>query len=47
MGKQMTADFGLAGAPISSNAWLLPQIIVKLIQLYWRVFLSRKYLRDA
>ncbi len=23
-GKQMTADFGLAGAPISRDAWLLP-----------------------
>jgi hypothetical protein len=29
MGKQMTADFGLAGALMSSNAWLLPLIIVK------------------
>ena len=29
MGKQMAADFGLAGAPMSSNAWLLPLIIVK------------------
>jgi hypothetical protein len=37
----MTADFGLAGAPMSRNAWLLPLIIVKSVQLYWRVFLSR------
>jgi hypothetical protein len=42
MGKQMTADFGLAGAPMSRNAWLLPPIIVKSIQLYWRVSLSRR-----
>ncbi len=42
MGKQMTADFGLAGAPISRNAWLLSQIIVKSVQLYWWVSPSRK-----
>ncbi len=29
MGKQMTADFGLAGAPMSRNVWLLSPIIVK------------------
>lgn len=42
MGKQMTADFGLAGASMSSNAWLLPSNIVKSVQLCWRVFPSRR-----
>jgi len=42
MGKQMTADFGLAGAPMSRNVWLLPLIIVKSVQLCWRVFPSRR-----
>ena len=42
IGKQMTADFGLAGAPMSSNAWLLSPIIVKSVHLYWRVFSSRR-----
>lgn len=32
MGKQMAADFGLAGAPISGNVWLLPVSIVKSVQ---------------
>ena len=41
-GKQMTADFGLAGAPLRRNAWLLPSNIVKSVQLYWRVFPSRR-----
>lgn len=31
MGKQMTADFGLAGALMNSNVWLPPQIIVKSV----------------
>lgn len=44
MGKQMTADFGLAGVPMSGNAWLLPPIIVKSVQLYWRVLSSKKRL---
>ena len=42
IGKKMTADFGLAGAPMSSNAWLLSPIIVKSVHLYWRVFSSRR-----
>ncbi len=41
VGKQMTADFSLAGAPMNSNAWLLPLIIVKSVQSYWRVTPSR------
>jgi hypothetical protein len=32
MGKQMTAGVGLAGAPISGNAWLPPVGIVKSVQ---------------
>ena len=37
----MTADFGLAGAPVGGNAWLHLPIIVKSVQLCWRVSSSR------
>ena len=37
----MTVDFGIAGAPVGGNAWLHLTIIVKSVQLCWRVSSSR------